>query len=269
MVTRAISVMMSDQDILYTYNVMSPDVMIRVARLSLFSRIITKALDELLKIVHDLARVGIGWPVEVKRDLDWLCTSKTYMAASNRSFDDWAVYVSSNAKYSRSKIKTHAKTRYANSYCPIDRCANSQPIDHLCGIEECKYAADSKQKLALHQFKIDGIKSIWKLYVGDMLSCPICLKHFHTRERVLNHVRYRSEVCRHSMVLRDFKWTQNEIDAMDALDCDLNEGAQKSGKRRHTADMSVVQLSGPLEPILLLGSSSNHHALGVGHNIRI
>ena len=54
------------------------------------------------------------------------------------------------------------------------------------------------------------------------------------------------------MIFRDIKWTQNKIDAMDALDCDLNKGEQKSGKRRHIADMSVVQLSGPLEPALLL-----------------
>ena len=84
---------------------MSPDVMIRVARLSLFSRIMTKAPDELRKIVHDLASVGIGWPVEVKRDLDWLCTSKTYMADSNKSFDDWAVYVSSNARFLGAELR--------------------------------------------------------------------------------------------------------------------------------------------------------------------
>ena len=64
-------------------------------------------------------------------------------------------------------------------------------------------------------------------------------------------------------------WSQEEIDAMDLNDSAAHADAQKSGKRRHAAELAVVQLAGPLQPILLLGPASNHHPLGVGHNLRI
>ena len=35
--------------------------------------------------------------------------------------------------------------------------------------------------------------------------------------------------------------------------------------RRHLVEAPVVQLVGPLQPILLLGNDSSHHPLGLGH----
>ena len=119
--------------------------------------------------------------------------------------------------------------------------------------------------MALHKFKVHKVKSIWKNYLGDLLFCPICLKFFHTRERVLNHIRYRSEVCRHNLVLRDIKWIEQQILEFDSSDELAHKEAQATGKRRHHAGDPVLQLAGPLQPILLIGKASAHHPLGVGH----
>ena len=70
------------------------------------------------------------------------------------------------------------------------------------------------------------------------------------------------------MVLRDLKWSVSEIDAMDADDLSSHVEAQKSGKRRHAVESQVVQLEGPLEPILLIGKGSSHEPSGIGHNLR-
>ena len=75
------------------------------------------------------------------------------------------------------------------------------------------------------------------------------------------------QIRRHNLVLcfKNKMFTDEEIAAMDMMDAECHKRAQASGKRRHHAEAQVVQLVGPLEPILLLGGESTHHALGRGH----
>ena len=81
---------------------------------------------------------------------------------------------------------------------------------------------------------------------------------------MLNHVRYRSETCRHNLVLRfeNRMSTDEQIAEFDMMDAECHKRAQASGKRRHHAEATVIEMVGPLEPILLLGGESTHHALG-------
>ena len=143
--------------------------------------------------------------------------------------------------------------------------SSEQLLTFKCNRTDCIFEADTSQKLAIHMFKVHQVKSIWKNYLGDHVHCPICLKHFHTRERVLNHVRYRSEICRHNLVLRNRMWTDAEVSEFDACEADGHKSTQASGKRRHHAEAPVIRLVGPLQPILLQGNESNHHPMGVGH----
>ena len=87
------------------------------------------------------------------------------------------------------------------------------------------------------------------------------------RERVLNHIRYKSETCRHKLVIRysDKMWTDAEVTEMDENEAVGHSKSQATGKRRHHVEAPVIQLVGPLQPILLLGNDSTHHPLGRGH----
>ena len=150
---------------------------------------------------------------------------------------------------------------------PVVHGSSEQPATFACCVEGCPFSAPSKQLLAMHSFKVHQVKSVWKNYLGDYLYCPICLKYFHTRERVLNHIRYKSETCRHNLVIRysDKMWTDAEVAEMDSNEAECHSKSQATGKRRHHVEAPVVQLVGPLQPILLLGNDSSHHPLGKGH----
>ena len=69
-----------------------------------------------------------------------------------------------------------------------------------------------------------------------------------------------------SLVFRDIKWTEQQILEFDSSDEIAHKEAQATGKRRHHAGDPVLQLAGPLQPILLIGKASAHHPLGVGHH---
>ena len=60
-------------------------------------------------------------------------------------------------------------------------------------------------------------------------------------------------------------WTDAEVAEMDLNEADCHKKSQATGKRKHYAEAPVVQLVGPLQPILLLGSESSHYSLGLGH----
>ena len=260
----------NDEDILYLHNVTNPYTMIRVARLSLWSRILCKAPKIVIDLCMDLAAIQVGWPAAVMADLKWISSSEKCAHLAEATFEDWAAEIKGNRKGFIGNIKKFSKLRYANTLIPPIEpngggppSSSEQPLTFNCTL--CNFESDTCQKLAIHKFKVHKVKSVWGNYLGDHVHCPICLKHFHTRERVLNHVRYRSEICRHNLVLRNRMWTDAEVSEFDADDAESLTSTQASGKRRHHAEAPVIRLVGPLLPILLQGNESNHHPLGVGH----
>ena len=62
--------------------------------------------------------------------------------------------------------------------------------------------------------------------------------------------------------------SEEEACLVDEVEKTLHLSLQKRGKRRHAADEPVLQLVGPLLPIMLIknNDSDSHHPLGFGHN---
>ena len=141
-----------------------------------------------------MAKANVGWPSAVHGDLKWASGATFFQAAVGRSFEDWAEYIGNNNKLFRGHIKKFSKLRYANSIIPPagpgTRSSSEQPVSFSCSQTGCPFKTATKQQLTVHMFKIHKIKLIWKNYLGDFIHFPICLKLFHSRERVLNHVRY-------------------------------------------------------------------------------
>ena len=83
----------------------------------------------------------------------------------------------------------------------------------------------------------------------------------------MNHLRRGSKVCKHNVLLRGPLLSEEQASLLDDNDKDSLASAQKEGKRRHHASIPVVQMHGPLQPIILDDSKlSCHHEPGVGHN---
>ena len=84
----------------------------------------------------------------------------------------------------------------------------------------------------------------------------------------MNHVRYRSKVCRYNLQMRGPICDESVADEFDVEDRRSNVDLQKGGKRRHHAELSAIVLSGPVLPILRCDSHESSHTqrLGYGHN---
>ena len=102
---------------------------------------------------------------------------------------------------------------------------------------------------------------------SNQYHCSVCLKLFWTRERLLNHVRYKSKVCQQNLLLRGPICSEEESLAADIECAEANTKLHSQSRRRHFAEEPVLQLSGPLQyEVLVTGTDSGHHRLGQGHN---
>jgi hypothetical protein len=257
----------SDMDLLFEYELMCPETIIRVARISLFIRLIIKAPSVLINLVRDIGTLRVSWTTKVLEDLQWLCICPFFDKCREFSFQQWADFLSTNSKSARRELKKFSVLRIAN----IPKGSGISTVvasvaEHECEVCDCKF--DTFQKLCLHRFKVHGFKNIWRLYVADHIHCPVCLKIFWNRERLLNHVRYRSKTCRFNLQIRGPVCTEEQAACIDESLRSQYVALHKAGKRRHDCCEPVMQLHGPVLPIMLPDSvkSSQHHALGCGHN---
>ncbi len=101
----------------------------------------------------------------------------------------------------------------------------------------------------------------------DTTFCPICLVQFHTRVRCVNHVRFRSQICRINLALKGPIICEVEANKLDECDRELNRDLARNGKKSCHASSPAVRLPGPLEALLVSQDTySSHHPLGFGRN---
>ena len=98
---------MSDDDILYEFELMSPMTMLRVARLQLLCRIACKSPSWLVSFVTDCAfemsTVG-GWTHAVCQDLKWLSISPVFAHCVDYTFSRWISAIQESPKLFKRKV---------------------------------------------------------------------------------------------------------------------------------------------------------------------
>ena len=87
--------------------------------------------------------------------------------------------------------------------------------------------------MAVHRKVSHGIRDPVDLLV-DTVHCPVCLVYFHNRVRVLNHIKYRSSVCRLNLKVAGPIITAEQADVFDVECRELREGRGMLRGNAHT-----------------------------------
>ena len=255
---------LNDDEIISELDVMCPLTIIRARRLCLFPRICCDPF--LLLLTQKLVGISKSWASALWSDLQWLTFFPCFQHCDAWTLVEWSNFVQGNRRsYQKSVMKT-CSLKLANV---VSQWAVSPAIavlgeTHICNF--CEASFRTRQALAVHRFKVHGAKSIERQYLHGT-QCPICLVEFWTRERVVNHVRYRSKVCRENLLVRPPELTPLQADHLDELEQESVRKMQSCGNRRHKADQPCAQAAGPLLPIVLDPDRvSAHHPLGKGHS---
>ena len=250
---------------------------IRLARIQLLIKVLKKSPPFVIDLLEDTSIAQVGWSSAVKTDLAWLCLSPKYGTAScrfdnedtpvkccNMSFSQWCRYLSLDLRGHSNSIKKWCATPVANIVAAWASTPALNMVAEPTYCDRCSVSFDSKQKLYLHMFKKHQIKHPVRRYV-DGTHCTICMKEFWSRERLLNHLKYKSDVCRLSLMTKNPILTEVEAVALDDAECGVNIALAKSGRRRHFVQKPCVQLHGPFVVCMMFDADGGgHHPLGAG-----
>ena len=157
--------LISDEDLLFQYNLISPESLLRMARTLLFGRIVVKAPSVLLDLIKDMATLDKGWTATLIRDLQWLAISPDFSECLNFSYVQWVEHIRGNPKRYKRLIHKFIRLRIANvpTVCTKGKPKLSVECSFTCSM--CSNMFASFQRLCLHQFKAHGTKNVWRLYV--------------------------------------------------------------------------------------------------------
>ena len=89
---------------------------------------------------------------------------------------------------------------------------------------------------------------------------------FHTRDRLVAHLAYRSDVCRLNLLRLQQPLADDEVQALDVSARDEVRKLAAQGRRRCHAQLKCFRLCGPLTLILDASGATIHgiHPLGNG-----
>ncbi len=91
-----------------------------------------------------------------------------------------------------------------------------------------------------------------ELSVVDSVHCPVCMIYFHNRFRVLNHLKYRSSVCRLNFMVAGPLINNSQSDFLDEECRIIRRELYATGLRAHAATAPCFRLCGPLPPPLII-----------------
>jgi len=258
----------SDSDLLDRFCLMNPSTLLRVARLLLLGRLALKAPDELMSLLVDMGASSCGWPASVLGDLRWLTLSEVFAECARYSMTEWIKLIVDNPKAFKRGVAKFSREKLANMY------ESKDPLDVVpasgCSYEcnMCVASFGTLQQFSLHVFKKHGVRNVMRLYINDHTHCPVCLRLFWTRPRLLNHIRYKSKICKYNLYMRGMICSEEEASRQDAAAALANVVLYRRCRRNHFAEEPVLQLKGPLLPIVPSPGmhTSCHHNLGRGQN---
>ena len=258
---------MNDDAVITELGVMCPRTLLRARRVCAFVRIVASPfLTSLVMRTRDVKR---SWVSACFDDLKWLSIFPEFRGCCEYTLEEWIANIGVDPKQFRRKVVKVCSHPFANV---VTEWATCPSLDHFGGTfvcSECNKHCKSKQSIAVHKFKKHGIKCIERRYL-DTTHCPICLLEIWTRERALNHLRYRSEPCRENLLLRPPILSEAQADEIDEVEAAKYRALRARGLRRHAAEKPCVQALGPLWPIVVDPSRfSRHHPLGKGHRLQL
>ena len=244
-----------------------PMSIIRYSRISLFARIAGKSPTCLVSLLKTVWGDNFGWVQALRSDIKWLSYSGLLMSPPE---DISSVYDSISVDY-RSCIRSvrrYSLTKFANFDVPSSIPSVAPPIYFSSYCLDCGKSFSSYQRLALHRKIKHGARDPVDCLI-DSVHCPVCMIYFHNRIRVLNHLKYRSSVCRLNLVLAGPIISSQQADILDEGCRELRRGLYAAGLRAHTATAPCFRLSGPLPlPLVVDGNrmSNKCQILGYGRN---
>ena len=194
----------------------------------------SKRPRSVLDILRALWSKDCGWVSAVNRDLHWFCCSGFFPGPACPSLPSAFDIIAGDPKGFCRAVRRFASSKFANFDVPLSLPIVAPPlfVNSICS--DCGKCFNSYQKLALHRKVKHGARNPVDLLV-DSVFCPICLLYFHDRIRLLNHLKYRSTICKLNLLAVGPLISAKRADELDLDSRVLRRSRFAAGLRAHAA----------------------------------
>ena len=230
---------------------------LRIARISLFSRICRDAQPLVLSLLWATRDAPRSWVRAVMEDLEFVAAASEKMRSyATASLADRFAYFRKNGKQGVRAICAALEEKQCNF---IHRCLPRHTISdesHVCNV--CGDAWSTKSALAAHLYKAHRRPNEMRRYIPYPVTiCEVCLLERHSRRELVRHFVHKSPICGANIMLR-YKpanlrvsryWDQQALEDPDRI----------VGKHP-----PAFRYPGPLVPVIGVDSAAslNRHVLG-------
>ena len=233
----------TDSVVLKEMKAAAPLVMIRLARLALLIRMISRAPTFLAVLAASASGVDGSWARQVADDGRWFAALENAptLIADFGSDKYWASVKARPGAMRDAYVKLAAGQQAREDW---PTTAAEREISHTYECNLCQKIFATKAKLAVHMF---GQHSVRRPVVSKILSsvCTVCLVDFQTRRRMIAHVSERSPICElYYLACEDVG--VEELEAANLRDLEEARILKASGRRDVYCQNRCVRVPGPL-----------------------
>jgi len=258
--------MHDDNHVIQSMSFMCPMTIIRHARNQLLTRVVGRAPSFMKALVTSTVDGTSTWAHTMHNDLTWLASIGPHCEWRGLDLHQWWSIIAEDTKGFSRIVRRLCRSSFANLHVQWATCKSLREIGVRFSCHVCNANFDTRQQCAVHMFRSHSVKSMERCLISTT-HCPVCMVEFWTCERAVNHLRYRSDICRRHLLLYAPELSLERADALDAADLQLHQSLQAHGHRRHHAKQQCIRIPGPLLPVILEDDrQSCHHSLGKGRN---
>ena len=202
-----------------------------------------KSVTPVCELAFGLQGVPRTWAHSVLEDFKFMArsgASDTLAKGANfTTLQEWSFLVTTVGRRMYkviAQISMHPLINSINGNCAyrdIDIEAQGTP-GFSCEHAGCHAIFYTHQARALHAFRMHGTKNPHRLRVGREVFCLVCLKHFGSRERVINHLR-RCKTCNLQSAISNPRITVEESIEIDKEEAEQFRSLQHKGCLLYTS----------------------------------
>jgi len=259
---------LSDEAVIRNYGLVTPMSMVRINRLLLFARLCHKSPPIVVSLLKSIIPHNFGWIKELRSDLFWLHLS------GKLPFDHHdllaAMSCAGSSNMFANLVRSFGSSAAANVDIPSNFPSLRSPISSPQRCPDCQVVFMSVQKLSVHRNRKHGFVDPINCHISGTV-CTVCMLDFHTRTRVLNHLKYRSQMCLSNILIQGPCMSMDAARTLDIEEREFKRELYAKGLRAHTALIPVCRMCGPIPAPDNFGSphfltTSKCHVLGFGRN---
>jgi hypothetical protein len=260
---------LGDMEVVTRLGVLLPHMMISLARVALFIRLISNRNDEVLRLLAVAHEAEHSWLNALEQDLLFLETSTEFASSVPRPEHDvakrWTIMIVNRPADVKRRVKKalHEHDMKEKSIMAMPPMCQREVVPTSC--TECDRVFLSHQRMTSHRARTHGFLHPHEIFIADGLThCEVCMVSFHTRARVLTHVG-KSQVCRCNLLLRGPRVTEERARVLATEELSNRRLLRMRGNAG-PAGHRAVSCPGPFAPILTtMAVTGNQHPMGIGH----